>query len=166
MFLRNAIDADLPAIKTIYAHQMTSGTGSFELQVPTLEEMARRRAAVLSKRLPYLAAEIDGQAADYAYAIWFRARPAYRFSVENSVDVHPEQRRCGTPQMLLTELLTRFEIAGVGPIRLTCATSSAECGLEGAPNQRFSSANSTQTSICLRVSSRVGQACVLRRDEG
>ena len=74
--------------------------------------MAQRRADELSRGLPYLAAVIDGAVAGYAYANWFRPRPAYRFSVENSVYIHPEQRRSGTARLLMTELITRCEIAG------------------------------------------------------
>lgn len=112
MLLRSAIDTDLPAVQAIYAHWVTLGTGSFELEAPTLEEMSQRRADVLSRGLPYLVAEIDGQVAGYAYANWFRPRPAYRFSVENSVYVDPGRHRSGTARLLMTELMTRCEIAG------------------------------------------------------
>jgi L-amino acid N-acyltransferase YncA len=112
MLLRNAIDADLGAIQSIYAHWVTHGTGSFELDPPTLEEMSKRRADVLSKGLPYLVAEAGGAVQAYAYANWFRPRPAYRFSVENSVYVHPDMRRSGVARLLMTELMTRCEQAG------------------------------------------------------
>jgi L-amino acid N-acyltransferase YncA len=112
MLLRSAVDADLPAIQAIYAHWVTCGTGTFELEAPTLEEMVQRRADVLSRELPYLVAEIDGAVAGYAYANWFRPRPAYRFSVENSVYVQPAQHRSGIARLLMTELMTRCEIAG------------------------------------------------------
>ena len=74
--------------------------------------MGKRRADVLSKGLPYLVAEQDGSVVGYAYANWFRPRPAYRFSVENSVYVHPEVRRGGIARLLMAELLARCEIAG------------------------------------------------------
>ena len=32
MLLRSAVDTDLPAIQIIYAHWVTTGTGSFELE--------------------------------------------------------------------------------------------------------------------------------------
>lgn len=112
MLLRNAIDADLPAIQAIYAHWVTTGTGSFELDPPSVEEMGKRRADVLSRGLPYLVADDGGRVAGYAYANWFRPRPAYRFSVENSVYVHPERRRGGVARLLMAELMTRCEQAG------------------------------------------------------
>ena len=112
MLLRSAVVADLPAIQSIYAHWVASGTSSFELEPPTLDEMTRRRADVLAKGLPHLVAEADGALAGYAYANWFRPRPAYRFSVENSVYVHPEERRGGVARLLMVELMARCEMAG------------------------------------------------------
>jgi L-amino acid N-acyltransferase YncA len=112
MLLRSAIDADLPAIQAIYAHWVTHGTGSFELEAPGVDEMTRRRADVLSKGLPYLVAETNGQVVGYAYCNWFRPRPAYRFSVENSVYVQPDARRAGVARLLMVELIARSEMAG------------------------------------------------------
>ena len=112
MLLRNALDADLTSIQSIYAHWVNTGTGSFELEPPTMDEMARRRADVLAKGLPYLVAEQDAVLLGYAYANWFRPRPAYRFSVENSVYVAPGVHRSGVARLLMTELMTRCELAG------------------------------------------------------
>lgn len=72
----------------------------------------RRSADVLSKSLRYLVAESDGQIMGFAYANWFRPRPAYRFSVENSVYVHPEARRGGIARLLMIELVARCEMPG------------------------------------------------------
>ena len=112
MLLRNATDADLSAIQSIYAHWVNHGTGSFELTPPTVDEMAARRSDVLSQALPYLVAEAAGTVCGYAYANWFRPRPAYRFCVENSVYVHPDARRGGVARLLMIELMTRCEQAG------------------------------------------------------
>lgn len=112
MLLRSANDADLPAIQSIYAFWVNTGTGSFELEPPSLEEMSQRRADVMARALPYLVAEIDGTVVGYAYANWFRPRPAYRFSVENSVYVHPERRRGGIAGLLMVELMARCEMLG------------------------------------------------------
>ena len=112
MLLRNATDADLPAIQSIYAHWVCHGTGSFELTPPTVDDMLMRRADVLAKGMPYLVAEVAGAVQGFAYANWFRPRPAYRFSVENSVYIHPEARRGGVARLLMAELMTRCEQAG------------------------------------------------------
>jgi L-amino acid N-acyltransferase YncA len=112
MLLRSATENDLPAIHAIYSHWVMNGSASFELEPPTLAEMSQRRADVLSKSLPYLVAEHDEQIVGYAYANWFRPRPAYRFTVENSVYVHPDAHRSGIARLLMAELLTRCEQAG------------------------------------------------------
>lgn len=112
MLLRNATDGDLIAIHSIYAHWVTHGTGSFELEPPDIAEMARRRADVLARGLPYLVAEDGGRIVGYAYANWFRPRPAYRFTVENSVYVDKGAHRGGVARLLLAELLSRCEVAG------------------------------------------------------
>ena len=112
MLIRNAVDADLPVIAAIYAHWVTHGTGSFELEPPSVDEMAKRRADVLSKGLPYIVAEQGDTIVGYAYANWFRPRPAYRFSVENSVYVDKGAHRGGVARLLMAELMTRCESAG------------------------------------------------------
>lgn len=112
MLLRNATDADLPVIQSIYAHWVSHGTGSFELTPPTLDDMFIRRADVLAKGLPYLVAEDAAAVRGYAYANWFRPRPAYRFSVENSVYIRPDARRSGVARLLMAELMARCEQAG------------------------------------------------------
>jgi len=112
MLLRNATESDLPAIQAIYSHWVATGTGSFELEAPSVDEMGRRRADVLAKGLPYLVAVQNDAVLGYAYANWFRPRPAYRFSVENSVYVHPDGRRGGVARLLMAELIARCEQAG------------------------------------------------------
>lgn len=112
MLLRNATDADLRAVQSIYAHWVTHGTGSFEIDPPTVDEMSKRRHDVLSKGLPYLVAEAAGVVRGFAYANWLRPRPAYRFSVENSVYVHRDACRSGVARLLMAELMTRCEQAG------------------------------------------------------
>ena len=95
--IRPARAADIPAITRIYAHAVEHGTASFELEPPDEAEMARRMADLARQGYPYLVAEIDGALAGYAYAGPYRTRPAYRFTVENSVyvahDTSPARRR-------------------------------------------------------------------------
>jgi len=112
LLLRPSNAADLGAVRDIYAHAVTQGTGTFELEVPDAAEMARRRGEVLDKGLPWLVAEQDGQVLGYAYANHFRPRPAYRFSVEDSVYLLPEAQGRGIGRVLLAELLDRCQAAG------------------------------------------------------
>ena len=110
--LRPAQDADLPAIQAIYAHAVLHGTGTFETEVPEVPEMARRRAEVLSRGLPWLVAERDGVVLGYAYANYFRPRMAYRFCLEDSIYLAPEAQGQGIGRLLLAELIARCEALG------------------------------------------------------
>lgn len=112
MLIRDALDSDLPAITAIYAHWVKHGRASFELDAPDLAEMTRRRAAVLAGGYPYLVAEHAGEVLGYAYASLYRARPAYRFTVENSVYVRPGGARQGAGHALLEELIARCAASG------------------------------------------------------
>ena len=111
--IRPSTDADIPAITEIYAHHVRYGTGTFETTPPTEADMAARRADVLSKDLPWLVAEETGRVLGYAYCQWFKPRPAYRFSAEDSIYLHPDAAGKGLGKSLLAELVSRAEAAGI-----------------------------------------------------
>ena len=98
--------ADIPAITAIYRPSVLTGTATFELEPPDEAEMARRFEAIVGAGYPYLVAESSGTIAGYAYANVYRTRPAYRFSVEDSVYVDPQAHGQGVGRALLDELLT------------------------------------------------------------
>ncbi len=110
--IRPATPADIPAITHIYAHAVRHGTASFELEAPDEAEMLRRQRALLDGGYPYLVAEVDGVVAGYAYAGPYRARPAYRFSVENSIYVAPDAHRRSIGRALLDRLIAECEARG------------------------------------------------------
>src|SRR5262245_54005962 len=103
--IRPAALTDIPAITRIYAHAVWHGTATFELEAPDEPEMARRMNELMSGNFPYLVAELGGVLAGYAYAGPYRTRPAYRFTVENSVYIAPEAQRRGIGKALLEELI-------------------------------------------------------------
>jgi L-amino acid N-acyltransferase YncA len=111
--LRPSTDADVPAITAIYAHHVLHGTGTFETTTPTEAEMAARRADVLAKGLPYLVADQGGRVLGFAYCQWFKPRPAYRFSAEDSIylDADAAGQRIG--HKLLGELIKQAEAVGL-----------------------------------------------------
>ena len=111
--IRASADRDLPAITAIYAHHVLHGTGTFEIEPPPLADMTARRAEVLSRSLPWLVAEQDGALLGFAYANWFKPRPAYRFSAEDSIYVAPDAHGKGLGRALLTALLAHSQAAGV-----------------------------------------------------
>jgi L-amino acid N-acyltransferase YncA len=98
--IRPAAAADLPAITEIYEHAVRYGTATFELIPPDLAEMTRRFAVLEDGGFPYLVAALEGRVVGYAYAGAYRPRPAYRFTVENSVYLQPAIHRRGYRQMI------------------------------------------------------------------
>jgi phosphinothricin acetyltransferase len=103
--IRPAVSADVPAIARIYAYAVEYGTASFELTPPDQAEIARRMSDLTAKGYPYLAAEVDGALAGYAHAGPYRARPAYRLTVEDSVYIAPDMHRRGIGRALLAALI-------------------------------------------------------------
>jgi L-amino acid N-acyltransferase YncA len=103
--IRPATLSDVPAITRIYGESVISGTATFELEPPGEAEMAARMTQIGDGGYPYFAAELDGAFAGYAYAAAYRLRPAYRFTVENSVYVAPAVQQRGAGRALLDALI-------------------------------------------------------------
>ena len=110
--IRPAKTSDIPAITRIYAHAVEFGTASFELAPPDETEMARRMNELMGRGFPYIVAEIAGILAGYAYAGRYRARPAYRFTVEDTVYIAPDMQRRGLGRILLAALIEAAEAGG------------------------------------------------------
>ncbi len=111
--IRPSTDSDVSTITAIYAHHVLHGTGTFEITPPSETEMAGRRADVLSKGLPYLVLEDASGVIGFAYCNWFKPRPAYRFSAEDSIYLAPAAAGRGLGRLLLQELMAQAERAGV-----------------------------------------------------
>ena len=122
--IRQSSLQDVPSIARIYAHHVAHGTGSFETEAPDVAEMTRRRDEVLARQLPYLVAEHDGQVVGFAYANWFKPRPAYRFSCEDSIYMAPEATGKGLGRALLAELLAQLERSGVRKVMAVIGDSA------------------------------------------
>jgi L-amino acid N-acyltransferase YncA len=110
--LRPATPADVPAIAAIYRPAVLEGTASFELEPPGEAEMLRRFEAIVGAGYPYYVAEIDGRVAGYAYASAYRARPGYRFTVENSVYVAADAQGKGIGRVLLAAVISACRAQG------------------------------------------------------
>jgi phosphinothricin acetyltransferase len=103
--IREAKDSDVAAITEIYRYHVLHGTASFEIDPPDAEEMARRLFDIATLGLPYLVAESGGEVVGYAYASRYRTRPAYRFTLEDSVYVHHAHAGRGIGLALLEALI-------------------------------------------------------------
>ena len=110
--IRTVNERDIDTITRIYAHYVRHSTATFEINPPDLSEMDRRRLEVLSQGLPYPVAEANGIVVGYAYASPYRPRPAYRFTVEDSVYIHPGFLARGLGRLILTRLIERCETRG------------------------------------------------------
>jgi L-amino acid N-acyltransferase YncA len=110
--IRPAVPNDLAAITRIYAHAVRHGTASFEIDPPGQDEMTRRFEDLRGGGFPYLVAEDAGSVAGYAYAGPYRARPAYRFTVEDSIYVAAGSQRRGIGRALLDRPIQEAEERG------------------------------------------------------
>src|SRR3981081_1060974 len=112
--IRPATEADLPFVTEIYEHAVRYGTAPFELIPPDLAEMPRRFRALMDGGFPYFVAAVEGRVIGYAYAGPYRPRPAYRFTVENSVYLRPATHRRGIGMQLLRRVIPEGAARGDG----------------------------------------------------
>ena len=110
--IRPTTAADLPAITEIHQHAVRYGTATFELIPPDLTEMTRRFGALMDGGFPYFTAAFEGRVVGSAYAGAYRPRPAYRFTVENSIYLKPAIHRRGIGLQLLLRLIEECESRG------------------------------------------------------
>nr|WP_256373049.1 GNAT family N-acetyltransferase [Ramlibacter montanisoli] len=122
--LRSSTDADIPAITAIYAHHVTHGTGTFETTPLGIRHGgAARRRAGQGPALPG-GGELDGRVLGFAYCQWFKPRPAYRFSAEDSIYLDPDAAGQRIGNKLLSELARQAEAAGVRKLIAVIGDSS------------------------------------------
>jgi L-amino acid N-acyltransferase YncA len=107
--VRDALQADMAAVRDLYVHYVLHSLATFEETPPTLDDMLARRRASVDLGLPYLVAEVGGAIAGFAYAGLYRSRPAYRYAIEDSVYVADGQTGRGIGSALLGELIARCE---------------------------------------------------------
>lgn len=124
--IRPSQPEDLSAITAIYQHHVLNGTGTFEIEPPSQEDMTARRADVLGKGLPYLVIEENSQVLGFAYCNWFKPRPAYRFSAEDSIYLAPNASGKGWGRLLLAELCRAAEVAGIRKLIAVIGDSANE----------------------------------------
>lgn len=126
--IRAATLADMPAVQALYAHYVVNELATFELVPPSLEEMCARRQAIVDSGLPYLVAAMGAEIVGYAYAAAYRPRPAYRYTVEDSVYISPDHVGEGIGTALLTEVIRHCES---GPWRQMVAVIT-QSGIAGS----------------------------------
>jgi phosphinothricin acetyltransferase len=115
LIVRPCFQQDLEFVQLIYAHHVLSGTGSFELDPPSLEEMTERWSRIVGRGWPYLVASPAhdlSRVMGFAYATQYRDRAAYAHSFEVSVYAAPTTMRQGAGALMLSEMLTMLRTDG------------------------------------------------------
>lgn len=116
VLVRASTDADVPAMLAIYHHHISTGVSDLAAADDAgrleAEDMRRRRKNMRNRRLPHLVAEVDGIVAGYAYAVPFRKRPAYRFTLKHSIYIHHQFVNSGIGRTLLPTLIDACAAAG------------------------------------------------------
>ncbi|MGB8278333.1 MAG: N-acetyltransferase family protein [Methylovirgula sp.] len=110
--VRPSTEADVPAMIGIYTHHIRHGLGDYEIEPLHPDDLKRRRKSMLKRRLPHLVAELEGMVVGYAYAVPFRKRPAYRYTVKHSIYVHHDHLHAGIGRQLLPALIEACAEAG------------------------------------------------------
>jgi len=116
LVIRPCFQQDLETVQLIYATHVLTGTGSFEIEPPSLEEMTERWSKIVSRNWPYLVASPLSdlsRVVGFAYATQYRDRPAYARTFEVSVYAAPTAPRQGIGSALLNELLAMLHGDGV-----------------------------------------------------
>ena len=106
--VRPSRDADVQAMLAIYLHHIKKGVDPAyvgDIETPDAEDIKRRRKSMRGRKMPHIVAEENGVVIGYAYAVPFRKRPAYRYTVKHSIYVHHDQLGRGVGQMLMTALI-------------------------------------------------------------
>ncbi|MBI3445301.1 MAG: N-acetyltransferase [Magnetospirillum sp.] len=115
ILIRPSTDDDVPAMLEIYRHHIRNGIGdlgSYREEPLQAEDLKQRRKNMKKRRLPHLVAEVGGSIAGYAYAVPFRKRPAYRFTLKHSIYVHADFMYLGIGRQLLPALIEACAQAG------------------------------------------------------
>jgi L-amino acid N-acyltransferase YncA len=113
--IRSSTDEDVPEMLAIYRHHISQGVGelgAFADEPMREEDLKARRKNMKKKRLPHLVADVDGEVAGYAYAVPFRKRPAYLFTLKHSIYIHPDYMRAGIGRRLLPALIEACQKEG------------------------------------------------------
>ena len=113
--VRPSNDQDVEPMLAIYRHHIAHGVGHLDSFEPTpfdADDLKARRKNMRKHKLPHVVATIDGAVAGYAYAVLFRKRPAYRFTVKHSIYVHADRLHKGVGRALLPALIQQCANAG------------------------------------------------------
>ena len=128
--VRAAVPADLEPVAAICAHYVLTTVTTFEEVSPTAADWRQRLDDLARRNLPFLVAEENGTVCGYAYASPWRPKPAYRYTVEDTVYVSPAHTGRGVGRALLGALLTGCEQAGARQVIAVIADTGGDASVE------------------------------------
>lgn len=132
ILVRPCFQQDLETVQLIYAHHVMTGTGTFELEPPSLEDVTARWGEIVEYGWPFLVAcptSDLSRVMGYAYATQFRPRPGYRTTFESSVYTAPTLLRQGVGERLMTELLVTLKGDGVREVLALVGDSANQASI-------------------------------------
>jgi L-amino acid N-acyltransferase YncA len=115
LIVRASRDSDVAAMLAIYLHHIRRGLDpdlAGEFETPDAEDLKRRRKTMHRRKMPHIVAEESGGVVGYAYAVPFRKRPAYRYTVKHSIYVDNDHLRRGIGRRLMAALIDACAAAG------------------------------------------------------
>jgi L-amino acid N-acyltransferase YncA len=113
--IRASRDEDVETMLAIYRHHIARGVDPslmHDAEMPDPDDIKKRRRSMRKQQVPHLVAEIGGAVVGYAYAVLFRKRPAYRYTLKHSIYVHPDRVNAGIGRVLLPALIDACAAAG------------------------------------------------------
>ncbi len=133
--VRTAVSADAEQVAAIFAHYVTTSVATFEEVAPAAEAWRRRLDDLAGQNLPFLVAEADVDICGFAYASPWRPKPAYRYTVEDTVYLSPGHTGCGIGSALLGGLLAGCTDAGARQVIAVIADTGSDAS--AALHRRF-----------------------------
>lgn len=128
--IRDAVAADLPAVREIYNYYVANSTVTFDEDAMTLREWKAKFAYLHKLGMPFLVAESpSGQLLGYALVAPWKQKRAYRYTVENSIYLGPAASGKGLGRALLAELIDRSKAAGLKEMIAVIADQGAEASI-------------------------------------
>ena len=149
--IRASRDEDVETMLAIYRHHIARGVDPslmHDAEMPNPDDIKKRRRSMRKHHVPHLVTEIGGAVVGYAYAVLFRKRPAYRYTLKHSIYIHPDHLNAGIGRILLPALIDACAAAGYRQmIGYIDATNKPSIGLhEGCAFARSATCRRSPTS--------------------
>jgi phosphinothricin acetyltransferase len=165
--VRLAVPADAEAVAEIFAHYVVTSVATFEEVPPTAADWRRRLGELSRQQLPFLVAQGlpgAGTVCGYAYASPWRPKPAYRYTVEDTVYISPGHTGRGVGSALLAGLLAGCAEAGARQVIAVIADTGSDAS--AALHRRFGFAEAGRLSGVGRKHGRWIDTVLMQKDLG